>query len=132
MKAGKQSNALLTELLIVVVFFLLASTMLLQVFAAAREKSTQAERVSAAAAEAQNVADSLYVSEDAERTMTELGFTAGTESRSRDYGDFLLTVFTEREESENGVMLRRTLTATGPGGETLLSLPCSRWMGAGA
>ena len=131
MKTESRSSALLTELLIVVAFFLLASTVLLQVFAAARERSAQAERISAAVAEAQNVADSMYAGADSEETLRALGFTDSGETWTRDDGDFLLTVTEERTEEAGGVMLHRSVSAAAPDGELLLTLPCSEWMGAG-
>ena len=64
-RSTNRSNALLVELLIVVMFFMLSATVLLQVFAAARNQSRQAERMIGALNTAQNVADELYAAEDA-------------------------------------------------------------------
>ena len=127
MKTGSRSNALLTEVLIVVMFFLLTSTVLLQVFAAARTQSARAEAISAAVEAAQNVADRMYSGEDAEKVLTEMGFTGGAEGWTRDDGAFTLEVRLDTEEAAEGAMLRRSVRALNTDGELLLTLPCSKW-----
>ena len=126
MKSNNRSNALLVELLIVVLFFMLAATVLLQVFAAARQQGARAELLSSAAAGAQNVAETMAAAESPEDALQAMGFT-------RDGEDWMLAaekcqtrVSTRREDTASGVMLRQTVTVTADG-ETLLSLPCSRY-----
>ncbi|MBQ6528735.1 MAG: hypothetical protein IJI38_09430 [Clostridia bacterium] len=127
MRSNNRSNALLVELLIVVLFFMLAATVLLQVFAAARNQSVQAEELSAAVAEAQNVADALYAAEDAGALLESLGFSKSGDGWKRDeeMRQFLVTV--SEEDAPGGVMRVQSVTVCDPEGKEWLSLPCSRY-----
>ena len=132
MKTTSRSAPLMTELMIVVMFFLLVSTVLLQVFAAARSRSADAERITAAVAEAQNVAEMLYTAGEAEQVLTELGFVSDGTDWNRDDGTYRLTVHLDETGEAAGVMREGAVYATDPEGNTLLTLPCSRWMGGAA
>ena len=132
MKTANRSAPLMTELMIVVIFFLLVSTVLLQVFAAARSRSTDAQRITAAVSEAQNVAERLYTAGEAEQVLAELGFVHDGTDWSRDDGTYRLTVHLDETGEAAGVMREGTVRATDPEGNTLLTLPCSRWMGGAA
>ena len=127
MKARNRSNALLLELLIVVAFFMLASTTLLQVFSAARQQSARAEQLSEAAAEAQNIADQLYVAEDGEALLKSLGFEQQDADWKRAEEDFEITVTRSLENEEQGVLVRQTVRVADASGKTLIELPCSCW-----
>ena len=132
MKTTSRSAPLMTELMIVVMFFLLVSTVLLQVFAAARSRSADAERITAAVAEAQNVAERLYTAGEAEQVLTELGFVSDGTDWNRDDGTYRLTVHLDETGEAAGVMREGAVYATDPEGNTLLTLPCSRWKGGAA
>ena len=132
MKTTSRSAPLMTELMIVVMFFLLVSTVLLQVFAAARSRSADAERITAAVAEAQNVAEMLYTAGEAEQVLTELGFVSDGTDWNRDDGTYRLTVHLDETGEAAGVMREGAVYATDPEGNTLLTLPCSRWKGGAA
>lgn len=128
MKSGNRSNALLVELLIVVMFFMLASTVLLQVFAAARKQSTRAELITGALAEAQNIADRLYATDDPEALLSSLGFTPQGDLWIQQEGSRQIEARISDETDESGTFRRQEIRVTSAG-ETLFTLPCSRWMG---
>ena len=124
MKSRNHSNALLVELLIVIAFFMLSAMVLLQVFAKARTLSAQAEVTAQAVAAAQSRADALYASEDPKTVLQQMGFALeGNEWVLREDGS--TTVVTEEEAGDGFV--HRTLTVADGAGETLVTLPFSRW-----
>ena len=127
MKARNRSNALLLELLIVVAFFMLASTTLLRVFSAARQQSANAELLSVAAAEAQNIADQLYAAEDGEALLVSMEFVKQDKDWKRESEDFAVTVSRSLETEEQGTLVRQSVRVTDVSGNTLIELPCSCW-----
>lgn len=129
MRTEGRSSTLLTELLIVVMFFLLSMTVLVQVFAAARRESTKAEQTAVAVAEAQNVADRLYRTDDPETGLRELGFKPGDDGWQRESDLFILQVTSHIEGEGAGALRVQQVTALSQEGETLVTLPCSRWIG---
>lgn len=70
----QRSNALLVELLIVIMFFMLASTLLMEVYAKSHSLSMKAEAIAEAVVDVQNVADSLYLSEEPDQLLASMGF----------------------------------------------------------
>ncbi|MBR6028588.1 MAG: type II secretion system protein [Clostridia bacterium] len=130
MRSENRSNALLVELLIVIMFFMLAASVLVQVFGKARSMSARAEEIAAALWDAQNVADQLYASEDEEETLRALGFTAEGSLWRRENG-YAMEVSLGEESGEAGVMSRAEVRVVS-GGDTLLTLPVTRWKEAAA
>ncbi len=126
MKTTSRSNALLVELLIVVLFFMLASTVLLQVFATARNQSARAELLAEAATQAQNVAEELYAAAEPDQALAGMGFAQQDGLWTREGKGFTTAVTLSREETAAGVMHRQQVQVTA-GGETLLTLPVSRY-----
>lgn len=127
MRTNNRSNALLVELLIVVMFFMLAATVLLQLFAASRNQSVRAEKLAAAVSEAQNTAEQLYAAEDPAQTLTALGFAQDGDAWLQDADGWRTLVRCSEEPTEAG-MLRRQTVEIQMGEETVLKLPCSRYL----
>jgi type II secretory pathway pseudopilin PulG len=124
-RSTNRSNALLVELLIVVMFFMLSATVLLQVFAAARNQSRQAERMIGALNTAQNVADELYAAEDAGGRLKELGFEEGADGwvLRGEEADFRVT-FGEKDGAEDRIQHVQVQALLD--GEAVLTLPVAR------
>ena len=127
MKSGSRSNALLMELLIVILFFMFAATTLVELFGMARQRSQQAEIANAAALEAQNAAEMLYDAEDADACLEKMGFVHGENGWTLEKDGYTLRVTEENEETEAGV-LRTMLVAAEYKGDTLMSLPSTRYL----
>lgn len=128
MRSGSHNNALLVELLIVIMFFMIASTLLIRIFTGARQQSARAERITVSLAEAQNAADQLYAAEDAGSVLESLGFVQQGTGWVYTAEDYQMEADALEERDEYGVFLRREIRVTADG-ETLFSLPCSRWKG---
>lgn len=126
MKTGNRGNALLIELLIVVMFFMLASTVLLQVFSAARSQGERAGWLNEALNGAQNVADQLYAAQDSQILLKTLGFEKAEDGWTLEWDGYRTEVTEEREEKPSGTFFRR-LVRVSRSGETLVTLPCSRF-----
>ena len=126
MKAGNRSSALLVELMIVVVFFMLAATVLLRVFAAAHDQGRQADIKIRALNEAQNVADRLYAADEPEAALAGMGFAMEEETWVLAEEGYVLYVTSRWEDREQGRMRIQEVRAEAAG-ETVLSLPCSRY-----
>ena len=126
MKSGNRSNALLVELLIVVMFFMLSSTVLLDLYSTSRNQSVRAGVLTKALNEAQNIADRLYVSDDAEAALMEMGFEKqdGKWLKTGDTCDFIVSAFAESTES--GTLYRQEVSAV-QGEETYFMLPVARY-----
>ncbi len=129
MKSANRSNALLVELLIVVLFFMLSSTVLLQVFSTARSQSALSDKLIAASNAAQSAADRLYAAQDAEKELTEMGWTPEDGLWRLPGDDFDLTVSITREQQPFGEMLRYQVRAVS-GEQTLVDLPAARYQEA--
>lgn len=126
MKRGN-SNSLLMELLIVTLFFALASSVLVELFAAAGRQNRRAEHLNAAQAAAQDTADLLYAAADPEESLAEQGFERDGEIWLRTAGDLTVEAAVSEENAGAGVMRRAEVRVTGDG-ETLISLPVSRYV----
>ncbi len=127
MRTGSRSNALLVELLIVVMFFMLASTILLRVFVSSRQQSGRSEMLTRSLAEAQNVADLLYAAGDPEELLGSLGFTREDALWVRMDENYRIEALIAEEKEAAGTFRRQTVQVSA-NGETLFSLPCSRWL----
>ena len=121
MRNNSRSNVLLVEILIAVLFFMLSATVLIRVFATARNMTVRSGVESAAIADAQNVAEVLYASEDR--------------------GDYTLYVSGDTTSTEGGELWSGTVSAfyklRNPEAvrledEELFSLTCTRYKGVAA
>lgn len=126
MRSGNRSNALLVELLIVVMFFMLTTTVLLEVFAKANSFSTRSHLLTVSMVKAQNIADRLYVAEDAEAYLKSLGFVKKDEGWTLSENGYDMTVLVSPETDETGTYWRQSVKVSAHG-EELYTLPCSRW-----
>ncbi len=127
MKNGSRANALLIELLIVILFFMFAATTLVELFGLARQRSQRAETATEAVLEAQNTAELLYDAEDTDACLTEMAFEHGENAWTLEKDGYTLRVTEENQETEAGV-LRTMHVAAEYKGETLVSLPSTRYL----
>ena len=130
MGKGSQLNTLLVEILIAVLFFAMAATVVLDAFVIARSQSREAAAYNVALAQAQDVADSLYVSDDAQTVLESAGFKLGVGEWTRADEDFMLAVSLSEEAMRAGVM-RVADVRVERDGATLFTLPCSRYLPEG-
>lgn len=72
----QKGNTLLLELVVVILFFALSQAIVLQVFAKAQTLNREAQVTNLAVMRAEDAAETLAVSDDAEGTLLALGFTA--------------------------------------------------------
>lgn len=126
MRSGNRSNALLVELLIVVMFFMLTTTVLLEVFAKANNFSTRSKLLTVSMVRAQNIADQLYASNDAEAYLSAQGFSKQDENWTLSENGYILTVLISPEEDDSGIFYRQSVRVSTEA-EELYELPCSRW-----
>ena len=127
MKEGGRANALLVELLLVIFFFMLAAAILVQLFADAKQKSLRAEATNASMLEAQNIAESLYGSDDPDAVLSEYGFTAEGEGWILVRERYQIKLTPRNEETEAGT-LRGFDVAGMYGEEELIKLPSVRYI----
>ena len=127
MGKGSQLNTLLVEILIAVLFFALAATVVLDAFVIARSQSREAAAYNVALAQAQDVADSIYMSEDAQGALESAGFVQVDGSWVCEREDFTLEVTLGEEAMAAGV-LRVSDVRAERDGTTLFDLPCSRYL----
>ena len=147
MNGKKQGNAMLTEILLVIFFFLLSCSLLLQIFFAAGRMSREAETLSDATLQAQNLADSLYAAADPEGFLEAEGFASEDgETWTLAQAGFEMSVALRREAVAGGIFRHQSVTlwplgttaaavsetAAGSGREALLTLSCSRFEEAAA
>ena len=126
MRTGSRSNALLVELMIVVMFFMIAATVLLRLFVTSRQQSLRAELITQSLAEAQNIADQLYVAENAEQLLDSLGFVREDPLWVLAEEDYRIEAQITEEPEDPGVFRRQSVRVI-VNGEMLFELPCSRW-----
>ncbi len=127
MKKSGHSNILLMELLVVIFFFMISSTTIVELFATARLKSVHAEATNDAMQQAENVAERLYIQDDAEAELTALGFSREDGTWVLDEGKYTLQAEITVSETETGLIRTVTLTAL-KGEEKLLQLPAVRYI----
>lgn len=127
MGKGNQLNTLLVEIMIAVLFFALSSTVVLQTFVVTRNQSREADIYDTALMEAQNIADRLYASGDYAVTLEQAGFTQDGQHWTLAQEDYDLRVTTAQEKTSAGVLLRAEVSAMHKD-ETLLTLPCVRYL----
>ena len=126
MKEGGRANALLVELMIVIFFFMIASMTLVELFASSKLKSMEAKALNDSMLETQNIADELYGSENAEKTLTALGFQNENNVWTLEYDGYTIRVTHREEETESGI-LDTYDAASYLKDKQLLSLPSTRF-----
>ncbi len=127
MREGNRANILLVELLLVILFFMLSMTTIVELFGAARVKSRHALATNSAVLEAQNLAERLYVEDDAAAELSRSGFAEMGESWVLTEKDYTLEAVINEETQESGTL--RVVTITGKmGDKELFSIPSSRYI----
>jgi len=123
-----RGNTLLIEMVVVILFFALSQTIVLQVFAKAQQVNRNAEILNHALMRAEDAAETLAVSDDAETALTELGFTLNAdEYRLADEEDgYRLVATVGRFTQPAGVLTTVELKAYRDDTE-LFTLPASRY-----
>ena len=136
MKEGSRANALLVELLLVIFFFMIAAAILVQVFADAKLKSRTANAYNETMLEAQNIAEDLYASDDADTVLTGYGFATQDGSWVLEKDGYSLKVTLKEEETDAGLLrtydvsgIEKSHDSSGAEKETvLLTLPSTRYI----
>ena len=119
----RTASMLLVEVMMVILFFALSITVLIEGFAGAYKLSLHARIASEALAQAQNIAETLYAAQDPEETAVQIGL-------EKQGGEWVL----EQEEIQYRVTfqqegnLREMQVEALYGEESLLTLPCSRYV----
>lgn len=138
MRKKSASNVLLVEILIAVLFFMLSATVLVRVFVGARNMTVRSGVQSAAIAEAQNVAETIYAAEDVDQLLADMEFRNSHGAWSKDCGDYTLYVVGTSEPTGAGELWSGTVSAfyklRNPDAarmedEELFSLSCARYKG---
>ena len=93
MRKRNRSNVLLVEILIAVLFFMLSATVLVRVFASARNMTARSGVEQRALVEAQDVAETLYASDDEEAALEQMQFNSFHGTWSKDCGEYTLYVY---------------------------------------
>ena len=93
MRNKNRTNVLLVEILIAVLFFMLSATVLVRVFATARNMTARSGVEERALAEAQDVAELLYATDDVDAALEQMQFASSHGTWSKDCGDYTLYVF---------------------------------------
>ena len=138
MRNKNRSNVLLVEILIAVLFFMLSATVLVRVFVTARNMTVRSGVESNALAEAQNVAEVLYASDDIDEALAGLQFNSSHGAWSKDCGEYSLYVAGETEPTNAGELWTGTVSAfyklrnpddVRAADQQLFSLACTRYKG---
>ena len=127
MKESNRANILLVELLIVILFFMLSMTTIVELFGTARVKSRHAQAVNSAILEAQNLAERLYVEDDANAELVRSGFSEEENAWVREEEGYTLRAQVAEEAEETGTIRIVTITAN-QGDTELFSIPASRYI----
>ena len=136
MESKNRSNVLLVEILIAVFFFLLSASVIVRVFAAAREMTVRSSACAHALAEAQNVAEALYETDDPDALLETLDFAQSHGVWTRDDGEYSLFVRMSAGQTDAGELwqaeiqafrISRSAANDRPASEALFSLPCTRY-----
>jgi len=136
MRNRNRSNVLLVEILIAILFFMLSATVLVRVFVTSRNLTVRSGVEGAALAEAQNVAEALYTSEDVDATLSEMEFASSHGAWTKNCGDYTLYVIGATQSTDAGELWTGTVSAfyrlrnpdvARQEDEELFSLPCARY-----
>ncbi|MBQ1310760.1 MAG: hypothetical protein IIY55_02840 [Blautia sp.] len=138
MRKRNRSDLMLVEILIGVFFFMLSLTVLVQVFAKSRNLTVKAEVETKALAQAQNVIESIYNTEDPLKNLQEMGFLNSHGVWVQDLQSYSLMATMENVPAEAGTLWRgeikafynlRDLEKDRQEAEMLFSLPCVWYRG---
>lgn len=124
---GKLRSALLVEIIIAVLFFSLSAAVILEAFAVSYKQSNHAATCDAALAEAQNISELMYASDDLESLLEAEGFERSDVAWTHAYDDFVLGVEFSYDNTAAGRMLRGRIVSMRDD-ETLLELPLARYI----
>ena len=126
MARGGRQSSLLAEIVIAVLFFALAATVILDIFAMAYGQSAYAGALNASMADAQNLSERLYASDDAQTLLESEGFVEEDGTWMLEKESYELHVVLSSEETGAGE-LRTAHIAVLRGDDTLVELPCARY-----
>ena len=127
MREGSRANTLLLELLLVILFFMLAATTIVELYGAAKLKSTQAEACNEAMLRAENIAEAVYASENPDAVLGELGFVKTDNGWELTGNGYVLLAAPSAEETEAGTL--RMIGITGRVNEKdMFTLPTTRYI----
>jgi len=126
MKSANRSNALLVELLIVALFFMLASPVLLDLYSTARNQSVLSGNMTSALNQVQNVADRLFVEEDTEAALQDMGFERQENGWAKKTGYGSIVVTAQEESTPAGILLKAQVSAQQED-QLLFTLPVTRY-----
>ncbi len=138
MRNKNRTNVLLVEILIAVLFFMLSATVLVRVFATARNMTARSGVEERALAEAQDVAELLYATDDVDAALEQLQFASSHGTWSKDCGDYSLYVFGDVEPTGAGELWAGKVSAfyklrnpddARAEDEELFSLSCVKYKG---
>ncbi len=127
MDRNNHLSTLLVEILIAVLFFAMAATVLLEAFVVSRRQSAYAGLCGEALCAAQNLADQIYASEDAQALLTQAGFAQEKGVYTQENGNFTLAVTLGERQTQAGALREAEVLAL-RGDEMLIRLPCSRYV----
>lgn len=124
-----KNNTLLIEIAIAILFFSLSQTIVLQVFAKASLINHETLIQNSARMRAEDVAETLAVSDDMQATLLELGFTATDGGLMQSSGEgYQILADVQRFTQPAGVLV--TVNLQGYRGSTwLFAFPVSRYQG---
>lgn len=125
----RQNKALLAELLVTVLFFALSQAVVLQVFLKAEQLNRDAQTRNHALLRAEDAAETLAVSGDAEQALLELGYARGGDAYTlTDAEGYTLQATVSRLTQPAGEWVTVSLTAYRQG-KALFTLPAVRYQG---
>lgn len=127
MDRNNHLSTLLVEILIAVLFFALSATVLLEMFVASRSQSAYAGLCGEALCAAQNLADEVYAAEDAQAMLSQAGFAQQDGVFTLENGEYTLAVTFGERQTKAGALREAEVCAL-RGDETLIRLPCSRYV----
>lgn len=127
MNGSRSQRTLLVEIMFAVLFFALCATVLMRTFATAHEYSDRAGTDSAALLEAQDLAERLYAAADPQALLEDCGFARADGLWRREAEEYILEVELAGEAAPAGVLRTARIRAL-RGGETIVELPCVRYV----
>lgn len=122
-----RSKSLLVEMLLAALFLAISATVILRLFLLAHTTARQAALTDRATAEAQNWAERLRATDDAEALLVESGFlpTDGSYALGTDDGLFI-EIAVQNTETDRGLFNRAEISVTS-GGEELAAIESCRY-----
>ena len=127
-----KGNTLLIELVIGILFFALSQVIILQVFAKAQNINQLSAITNSALAYAQDTAETLAVSADAQQALLTLGYAATADGfETANNGQYRITATVNRLSQPSGLLTTVTLNAY-HGTQRLFTLPAVSYQGGKA